>query len=214
MAKIQSAGGIGESKVFAAPSSEERPVRHINGVPIPPELAHQTPYALTDEGKAEAAARPGPEPSGISVLTDETRPGRHAERFKDAASGGMPWDRANEMRRLMEEHRPAVDAKMRWLSDDVNSKLGTRGYQVVKDERGEPVRFGNSVLGTVPGEVARTMEQHFIDRSPKVEEVKAAHEEQMRRGLVNGVPAVSSAAIEQGTARALAGLQDQGGFRD
>lgn len=212
----KSAGGIGESKVFTAPEGtfDDQPVLHMGGKPIPPELLHAVPWANTDEGIAEAEARPGPRAS-VEVLSDETMPGRHAQRFKESAEQGKPWLAGNEMMRLMDVYRPEGH-KVRFLADEVNKKSGLRGYQVVKDEHGEPVRFGNSVLGSVPDKRAREMERDFAGSLPNAESVSESHLEQMKAGSVGGAPAAPAEFFRDAQARGVGGLQQTqgGGFRE
>lgn len=212
----KSAGGVGESKIFVAPEGTfpDPTILHMGGKPIPPELLHAVPWANTDEGIAEAAARPGLRAS-VEVVSDETSPGRHAERFRESALQGKPWLAGNEMMRLMEAHRPDGH-KVRFLSDAINATTGTRGYEVVKDAKGDPIRFGNSVLGSVPEYRAQEMERDFADRMPKAQAPAEAHLEQMKSGRVSGAPAAPAEFFKNVGTHDIAGLQQTtgGGFRE
>lgn len=241
--EIRSAGGFGESRTFAAEEGtfEAPPVYHMNGLPIPPELAHAIPFANTDEGIAERMARPGPTSSGITVTGDETDTSRAAAKFLDQTQsdlergkfepmsaeaqrayykGGMttnakPWDANSEMRRLMEVHRPSDGHRMRWKSDRVTEAMGLQGYQPVNDGKGGLVRFGASALCSVPADVAAAMERDFADKAPTPASAIESHVEQMRTARVNGSPAVSAGALAKAHSAGAIGLQEQrGGFRD
>src|SRR5579875_423626 len=68
------------------------------------------------------------------------------------------------------------------LSDNVNNKLGRRGYQIVKDENGDPVRFGNMVIGEIPERIAQQRRKAPIVRSnDELSSIQNAHRESLEK---------------------------------
>jgi hypothetical protein len=59
--------------------------------------------------------------------------------------------------------RPGFALKL--LSDKVCGHLGRRGYQIVKDENGDPVRCGNQILGEIPERIAKLRRAAPIQRA-------------------------------------------------
>ncbi len=59
--------------------------------------------------------------------------------------------------------RPGFSNK--FLSEACNKQFGLRGYQIVKDEHGDPVRMGTLILGEIPTALAERRRQHWADES-------------------------------------------------
>src|SRR5579871_2768634 len=176
--KIQSAGGIGESKVFCAPADQRVPSHedrilgcHINGVAIRelnlgPEVVAALDYFATDEGQAEKAARPNVvEPSGISIGADPFDKSLQQKR-DDVKSRGMDLFEARDPLREAAQKYAAPGMKPKFLSAKrVQENGGTGDYEVVKQENGDPVKVRGMILGQMPVERAEARNKHFRDRA-------------------------------------------------
>lgn len=84
----------------------------------------------------------------------------------------------NPMRAIVAQYCPAGMAP-KFLSDRCMQVLGKRGYEIVKDERGDPVRCGTLYLGVIPQHVAERRRQYFADQSRA--EVKEQEEAYLER---------------------------------
>lgn len=62
--------------------------------------------------------------------------------------------------------RPGMAVK--FLSDRCNGALGMRGYVIVKDERGDPVKVGTLYMGEIPQRVADARQRHWAEESEAV----------------------------------------------
>ena len=58
---------------------------------------------------------------------------------------------------------PGMRAK--FLSDRCIGVLGLRGYQIVKDEHGDPVKVGTLIMGEIPIRMAEARQRHFAKES-------------------------------------------------
>jgi hypothetical protein len=129
----------------------------VNGQPVPPEFAHVIPFANTDQGIAERNARDivredagrakvvaGPFEKGLEKMGDE--------QFLDT-------DPFKETVAPFRERQPGFSFKM--LSERVIQKRGLRGFEVVKDEKGDPVKCGGMILGRMPQDLARRRNARF-----------------------------------------------------
>jgi hypothetical protein len=64
------------------------------------------------------------------------------------------------MRELADRHvGPGMSPK--FLSPSKCTREGTRGFEVVRDERGEPVKLGNMILGQMPVEMKEQRSRHY-----------------------------------------------------
>ena len=147
--------GLGESRIFVAPPDdpmrEELPIRTVNGVPIPPELAHAIPYENTDQGIEERAMQPTARTTVVADAFDK----RISER-RGALMDGIPtWAAPDPMKTLADKH-VAPGMRPKFLSPSKCDREGTRGWKPVADENGNLVKLGNMILGEMPEEaVAR-----------------------------------------------------------
>jgi len=89
----------------------------------------------------------------------------------------------NPMREAVARYgRPGMSVK--FLSDRCMSVLGRRGYEIIKDERGDPVRIGTLFMGEIPEYMAQRRIQHFADLSQsEVNEQEEAFMEQAERTI-------------------------------
>lgn len=71
---------------------------------------------------------------------------------------------SNPMREAVQRYgRPGMAVK--FLSDRCMDVLGRRGYEIVKDEKGAPVKIGTLIMGEIPEEWAERRRQHFAEES-------------------------------------------------
>jgi hypothetical protein len=70
--------------------------------------------------------------------------------------------------------RPGFALKL--MSDSVTDRLGKRGYQIVKDDEGDPVRCGKMILGEIPERIAAQRRKAPIERSN--EELRSIKDQQ------------------------------------
>lgn len=70
----------------------------------------------------------------------------------------------NPMREAVDRYgRPGFTVK--FLSEGCNRRFGLRGYQIVKDDNGDPVKIGTLIMGEIPTEWADRRRQHWADES-------------------------------------------------
>ncbi len=70
----------------------------------------------------------------------------------------------NPMRDLVARYcQPGQSPK--FLSERCISVLGRRGYEIVKDERGDPVKCGTLIMGVIPTDWAERRRRHFAEES-------------------------------------------------
>lgn len=165
--KTQSAGGIGESRIFADPNAIDANAQlrecHIDGKLIRDYYTEDQisvlRWAWTDEGIA--AANVGKLVGSGATVSDPIQ--KQLQRKKDdVLSRGMEtYEASDPMREVIDEHgRPGF--RNRFLSDSTVKKRGMRGWQpVVKD--GEPVKLGGMVLAEMPVEKAVQRNKHYRD---------------------------------------------------
>jgi len=165
--------GVGESKPFIASEEDRERLNpdierikdcHVNGIRIgdlPEEQQAMVlailPYERTDEGIAEAQA--GKSQVRVSVTDDElSKSFRRRAEFR--ATELEPWEAPDPMKELAEAYvRPGFKAK--FLSPSVCDVAGTRGYEIVRNEKGDPVRLGRLMLAEMPEEKAERRNRHY-----------------------------------------------------
>jgi hypothetical protein len=90
-----------------------------------------------------------------------------AEDKKNEAWGDLDYDPlglTDPLAQIKKDYqRPGMALKL--LSDSVNDRLGRRGYQIVRDANGDPVRCGKMVVGEIPEAVAAKRRRAPIERS-------------------------------------------------
>ncbi|MGI9254727.1 MAG: hypothetical protein ACR2J8_13365, partial [Thermomicrobiales bacterium] len=129
--KIQSAGGIGESKQFGAGDKfEQPPVTHVNGreVGVGP-LDHLLAGTLSDEAIAERDKLPKAKVQFLRDPLDKAIQERRDFRENEAE----PWLAPDPMGDVAKQYTPAGH-KPRFLSDSTVTRRGMRGWEPVKDE--------------------------------------------------------------------------------
>jgi hypothetical protein len=162
--------GIGESKRFIAPGGENDPERdafktlkglHMGGKPveevIPRDQVHLITFDHTDEGIAkrnEDRVKTGIEP-GKDALA------KAIEKHGDSIE---PWENTDPAKYLTDKYVKPGE-RPRLLSERMIDHAGTRGFEIVKDKNGDPVKLGNMPLGVMPEEKARKRQKYFEDLS-------------------------------------------------
>lgn len=144
-----------------APTPEaDQNFAHVILGPSNDELAAQQAQA---EAKRKASGYPK-----VEVLRDTTvpRPEASAEKIMDGWEDIEfdPLGMLDPMASLKKAfQKPGMALKL--MSESVNNRLGQRGYRVVKDENGDPVRMGKMVLGEIPERFAKARRQAAIEKS-------------------------------------------------
>jgi hypothetical protein len=92
--------------------------------------------------------------------------------------------------------KPMEEAVMRYgtpgmapkfLSDRCIGVLGLRGYVIVKDEKGDPVKVGTLTMGEIPIRMAEARRRYFADESDRlVKEAAEAFEDTAARAIRDG----------------------------
>ena len=179
--KAQSSG-VGESRTFAAePGAFEQTIDWseltLNGQPIPEHLWAQLPYAMTDQGAAEANA--GKEPRRVEVLREEPLGSRPADellrtmnersieqsvaQYRESLDLMMQED---PLKVLVERHTP-LGHRGRWMSDRTTGTSGMRraglDYEPVLVD-GKRVQHGGGFIASVPEEMAKAAEAIFAKK--------------------------------------------------
>ena len=127
----------------------------VNGKPIPTHFAHAIPFAYTDQGLAEKAAKADPTSHHVRVTADA-----FDKAIEARADAVEPWEMPDPMKELTDAY---VEQGMRpkFLSPRVCETRGMRGFEVVKKPNGDPVKLANMVLGVMPEEKARQRNEHY-----------------------------------------------------
>jgi hypothetical protein len=82
----------------------------------------------------------------------------------------------------------------KFLSERCIGVLGMRGYQIVKNKQGDPVKVGTLLMGEIPVRVAEARQRHFAQESENaVAEAEEAFENASERAMrdAGGAPGVS-----------------------
>lgn len=174
--KIQSGGGIGESKIFGGvPHPEGTGVDrilecHINAVKIgelnlDPQVLGALDYWATDEGIAEKASRPGlVEPSGISLGPDGFDKSLQQRRANVKEDGMELYEARDPLKEVADRYaRPGMRPKF-LSAAKIKEGGGTGDYEVVKDASGDPVKVRGLVLGQIPEARAEARNKFFRNR--------------------------------------------------
>jgi hypothetical protein len=168
----QEAAGIPDSKPFASPSSEPTGVdrmlnSHINGVLVrdlnlEPQVIVALSWHATDEGIAEANARPMVrENSGIEMGKG---PWEHAldQRRDDVRERGMETFEARDPFKEIADRYAVPGMRPKFMRDRKDGVTGD--HQVVKDQKGDPVKVKGMVLAHIPEEKAQARARHYRER--------------------------------------------------
>jgi len=186
--------GVGASRVHRDPHAPD-PYRHLRGLHVggvkietmPEDQVARLSYDHTDEaieqrnrGKAETAAHvrgTGGDRAPVTAVDFE----RSVEQRRDFKEHGLePWEAPDPMKQLAERHvAPGMAPK--FLSPSQIDKRGLRGYEIVKDSDGQPVRVGRMLLGQMPEAKARARREHLRKAgSERLTAIEEEHQERQR----------------------------------
>lgn len=177
MAKKIMSRGVGESRINRDPALEidrRTPLLglHFNGIAAE-DIPEESLIFLSVEKADENQRDDGPR---VEVLRDGSRPQRARSMAGDVdrhiqERGDFLTDESNEQYAapdqradLVRQHIPE-GMRPRFLSEKkLNGGRDARGFEVVKDENGDVVRHGTSILGQMPETKAR-------ERSRRIQKV-------------------------------------------
>lgn len=171
--KIMSSG-VGESRIHASGAGRDPKwdTATINGMPIPVAMIDQLPWIYTDQGAAEANAGKGQ--VHARNIVDKVQ--READ-DEDLVLNQHPLEA------LSEGVEPGFHK--RFLSPIANDRAGgvsARRYEVVKDEKGDPIKYGSLVLAKMPKKRAENIRKSRLDESERTIQrgMERAQQEQER----------------------------------
>jgi hypothetical protein len=178
MAKTRMVQGTGESKLNRDPDAPSIYAalkgRHVGGVPIeelPEILVAKLSIQHTDEDIAERNAGRA-EPSGIQVGHSGARApmtarefGRSVEERRDFRQDATTdiFEAPDPMKEIIEKHVP-LGMSAKFLSPGKIEQEGLRGFEVVKDSKGDPVKLGRMVLGVMPKPKAKARNTFYRNK--------------------------------------------------
>ena len=174
----------------------------IQGRPLPMGQEHLVPYAVTDQGRAEAeAARVAtgkPEPSGVRITRGEFD--NSCERFGDAAPTN--WTVKDPLTETAERYKQPGYV-YRFLNDPVIEKLGMRNWEFVKDPGGQEVKNGGMRLARMPQALKDARDRHYeeLNKSRARDAEQKANEQQerlLRQAAVEGEDVRGAGALRPG----------------
>lgn len=136
--------------------------RTVNGRPIPAHLVNLIAYEMTDQGLAEKNAKrvdsAGRPHSGIRITKNEG----FDRAIEQRANAIEPWECSDPLKEAADRYgKPGF--RYRGLSDLINKKKTLRGWEPVRDEKGDVVKVGSLILGEMPIERAEKRNKHFRD---------------------------------------------------
>jgi len=187
--------GVGPSKLNRDPKApspyEALKGLHVAGVKIedlPENLVVKLSYQHTDEsiaerneGKAESVGRVT---SAARARVTASEFGRSVEERRDfrrdAETPQEVYEAPDPMKEIVEAHvAPGMRAK--FLSPGRVDRDGTRGYELVKNIKGELVRLGRMMLGVMPETKAKARSEFYRKKgSERLTAITEEHEERQR----------------------------------
>lgn len=197
--KIQSAGGIGESKMFCAPLPEGEMTGvdriqkcHINGVLIgelklDPQVLGALDYWQTDEGVKERNDRPGPKASADITVGAEGFDKALMQRRDDVRDRDMDLYEARDPFKEVADRYTSQGFRPKMLSA-AKIKQGGGDHEIVKypaghPQAGDPVMAKGMVLGQMPTARAEARNKHYRRHAQDMlAQVEAKHKAQ--QGIV------------------------------
>jgi len=155
------------------------------------------PDAIMRKGVAQSIKRFGKEATAAAFRDRILRiPSHVVEIETDTALDPLL---SNPMRVAVERYsKPGMAVK--FLSDRCMDVLGMRGYVIVKDERGDPVRIGTLYMGEIPQDWADRRRQHFADLSIDAvkEQEESYYEEAARKIASEGGKGMGASILKRG----------------
>jgi hypothetical protein len=187
--------GVGPSKVHRDPQAGDPYAHlrglHIGGVPIADiseDLVARLSYDHTDEAIAERNAGKAESAVHVRSAAGDRAPvtagdfDRSVEERRDFRQNQLePWEAPDPMKELTEKHVPPGMAA-KFLSPAQCDKRGLRGYELVKDSEGQPVKVGRMMLGQMPEPKARARREHYRKvGAARLAAIEEEHAERQRR---------------------------------
>jgi hypothetical protein len=174
---IRDSVAIPDSKNFGDPNVSPDPYEklrgtHINGVPfeiwakgMPDEIVSRISYSLTDEGLAiqdRLVARERELPfGGAANDPDQKKILQRGDELDAGLGAEFSLDPLKEV--LAPYQEPGYAYK--FLSDMCVRHLGMRGYEVVKDKNGDPVKYADLTVGRIPQRIADARRKKYVAES-------------------------------------------------
>jgi hypothetical protein len=104
---------------------------------------------------------------------------------REAAGRGSiePWD-APEPLKEASDSIPRPGFVRRFLSEMVMKRRGKRGFEVVKDERGDPVKVADMVMAEMPISKAERRNEHYREEGNRAIREAEAHAREQQEKLI------------------------------
>jgi len=173
---IVSAGGVGESKIFAAPEGtfDDNPILncHVAGVlvrDLPEAVQSRIVFRQTDEGIEQEEARILEQNGGRPAANVEIGAGPEDKALQQRRSqikdeDYEPYMARDMMRELADKHVPK-GMRPKFLSPSkVKERAGTGDWEIVKVD-GQPVTYKGMLLAQMPEKRARARNRHYQEKS-------------------------------------------------
>jgi len=187
-------GGVGESKVFNAPDApsayEALAGRHVGGKPIeelPEEVVALLTVQHTDEDiaernreKAESAARVTSSVRARSTGSDFEKSVAERGDFRRNATVKEFYECPDPGKEIEERFCPP-GFKGAFLSPLKIEREGARGYEIVKQPNGEPVKMGRMPFGIQPIEKVQARKEFYRRKGgDQLSRIEQEHMERQR----------------------------------
>ncbi len=164
----------------------------VGGKPIDPAFEHAIPHRYTDEGVEEYNNRPNVDKNGprVEFVADE-----FDKKIQQRMDAMEPWQAPDPMQELAEAHvEPGFRA--RFLSDRVVQRSGTRGWEVVKNEKGDPVRLATMVLAKMPEQRAKQRNVYYQEQAREQARDAIEHYQEEQERLIRDEKAAGVAVLK------------------
>ena len=164
----------------------------VGGKPIDPAFEHAIPHRYTDEGVEEYNNRPNVDKNGprVEFVADE-----FDKKIQQRMDAMEPWQAPDPMQELAEAHvEPGFRA--RFLSDRVVQRSGTRGWEVVKNEKGDPVRLATMVLAKMPEQRAKQRNAYYQEQAREQARDAIEHYQEEQERLIRDEKAAGVAVLK------------------
>lgn len=159
-------GGIGESRIHRDPEAQPTDFLeslrglHFNGTPaeeIEESALRYLRPALSDEHQAELTGKIEVHERGGSRPRARTQASEVEKHIQEREDWEGDMAEAPDVRRDLVEQHVAPGMRGKFVAERHLARTGRdhRGFEVVKDEQGQPVRHGTSILAQIPEERAR-----------------------------------------------------------
>jgi hypothetical protein len=196
MSKKIMSRGVGPSRLNRDPNAkapdESLMKLHVAGTLIkdlPLNMQSKICYEHTDEaieernrGKIAAAAhvRAAGGDRARATGSDFDRQVEERRDFRSDAEGTEIYSAPDVMKELAEEHVPE-GMTPKFLSPIKVDREGTRGYEIVTNGKGEPVKMGRMILAQMPDAKSKSRKEFYRKKGDRrLKEVHEQYQEQQR----------------------------------